>query len=257
MVSPGAPACTAYSPAGTPSAGTSSTSAGSASATPAIVPVSRTWPSGSPACGGVTRTPPGSSPAGWLANGWLANGTASAAVSVPAASPASSSASARGQQRGGGHHRAAQVGHRGGRAAGLLGNDSRLPEAGPGPAVGLRDEQPGAADLGRQHPPQRGVVGLAGLGPGQHVGPVGPLGQQRPDRVPQVLLVRAVQQVRDDPCRLSRGGRLSGGAHRGRSFHGILVSVRGSVGRPRTRSAMMFRRISEVPPSIELPRERR
>ena len=94
MDSPGAPACTAYSPAGTPSAGTSSTSAGSASATPVIVPVSRTWPSGSPACGGVTRTPPGSSSAGRLANGLrLANGTASAAVSVPAASPASSSAS--------------------------------------------------------------------------------------------------------------------------------------------------------------------
>ena len=45
--------------------------------------------------------------------------------------------------------------------------------------------------------------------------------------------------------------------HRGRSFQGTRVSVRGSAGRPSTRSAMMFRRISEVPPSMEFPRARR
>ena len=44
--------------------------------------------------------------------------------------------------------------------------------------------------------------------------------------------------------------------HRGRSFQGT-VSVRVSAGRPSTRSAMMLRRISEVPPSMEFPRARR
>ena len=45
-------------------------------------------------------------------------------------------------------------------------------------------------------------------------------------------------------------------SHRGRSFHGP-VSTLASLGSPSTRSAMMLRKISEVPPSIELPRARR
>jgi hypothetical protein len=35
------------------------------------------------------------------------------------------------------------------------------------------------------------------------------------------------------------------------------LSARGSTGNPSTRSAMMLRRISDVPPSIELPFARR
>jgi hypothetical protein len=50
---------------------------------------------------------------------------------------------------------------------------------------------------------------------------------------------------------------LGDGHQRGRSFHAAVVSVRGSAGRRRTRSAMMLRKISEVPPSMELPFERR
>ncbi len=98
MVTPGSETSTEYSPAGTPSAGTRSVDAGSASATPRITPVSRAWPAGSPGCGCATRTVSAGPTPGWpapcrLAPGLLANGTASAAVTVAPASPASSSAS--------------------------------------------------------------------------------------------------------------------------------------------------------------------
>ncbi|CAM5645279.1 hypothetical protein SVIOM74S_08062 [Streptomyces violarus] len=46
-------------------------------------------------------------------------------------------------------------------------------------------------------------------------------------------------------------------AHRARSFQATSLSVRGSEGRPRTRSATMFSRTSLVPPSMLLPLERR
>ena len=45
--------------------------------------------------------------------------------------------------------------------------------------------------------------------------------------------------------------------HLGRSFQATSLSVRGSGGSPRTRSATMLRRTSDVPPSIELPLARR
>src|SRR5439155_26763213 len=44
---------------------------------------------------------------------------------------------------------------------------------------------------------------------------------------------------------------------RGTSFHGTSLSVRTSPGRPSTRSPRMLRMTSDVPPSIELARERR
>ena len=44
---------------------------------------------------------------------------------------------------------------------------------------------------------------------------------------------------------------------RGTSLQGSSLSMRGSPGRPRTRSPRMLRMISEVPPSMELARERR
>ena len=47
------------------------------------------------------------------------------------------------------------------------------------------------------------------------------------------------------------------GQLRGTSYQGSSLSVRGSPGRPSTRSPMMLRWISDVPPSIELARDRR
>src|SRR5579875_2019539 len=79
MVTPACAARTANSPAGTPSPGTSRTSAGRASATPVTEPLSRYVPAGSPAGPGTIRTVgSGGAP------GAVANGTASAAVAVPA-----------------------------------------------------------------------------------------------------------------------------------------------------------------------------
>ena len=52
----------------------------------------------------------------------------------------------------------------------------------------------------------------------------------------------------------SRSGSV---CHRARSFQATSLSVRGSAGRPRTRSATMFSRTSLVPPSMLLPLERR
>ncbi len=86
--------------------------------------------------------------------------------------------------------------------------------------------------------------------------------QQVAHRGPQVLLDLAVEQVGvperiGGDSRVERLREVRVGRHRGRSFHGTVVSVRGSAGRPSTRSAITFRRISDVPPSIELPFARR
>src|SRR5579872_994074 len=73
---------TAYSPCGTPSAGTRSSAAGSASATPVTEPRSRDHPASvSPGCGPATRTETGNPDLGPAANG-----TVSATVSDPSAS---------------------------------------------------------------------------------------------------------------------------------------------------------------------------
>ena len=93
-------------------------------------------------------------------------------------------------------------------------------------------------------------------------GGVEPVAQQLPERRAQVLLDLGVQQVGvgegvGGDGRIERVREVGMGGHRGRSFHGTVVSVRGSAGRPSTRSAMTFRRISDVPPSMELPLARR
>ena len=54
---------------------------------------------------------------------------------------------------------------------------------------------------------------------------------------------------------LHRCGRT--GQLRGTSDHAMSLSMRGSPGRPSTRSPRMLRMISEVPPSMELARDRR
>src|SRR5262249_20430118 len=148
--------------------------------------------------------------------------------------------------------------------AGLPAPPRPPPVAGAAPAVALGDEQPGTAEVGGQRVPEGSVVRLIAFGPGQHRGPRALVVEQVADRGPEVLFRLLIAQVRQPPrgrCRRRRGGRGGpagvGGGHRGRSFQGTRVSVRGSAGRPSTRSAMMFRRISEVPPSMEFPRARR
>src|SRR5579859_2689940 len=98
--------------------------------------------------------------------------------------------------------------------------------------------------------PGREVVGFAALDPGEHRGRRTPYGEKISHRGTKVVLGFPIQQI----GRLARGGWLR---HRGRSFHGTSLSTRISGGSPSTRSAMMLRRISEVPPSMELPRARR
>ena len=176
----------------------------------------------------------------------------------PGRQPAEQVAVTGAQQGGGGHHGAGQVREAGGGAPGLLGDDRGLAVAGAGPAVALRDQQAGAAQVGGQGVPERDVVGLAGVYPGQHGRPGAPVFEQVADDGPELLLGLAVAQIghgAGGPGAL--GAAVLRGGHRGRSFQGTRVSVRGSAGSPSTRSAMMFRRISEVPPSMEFPRARR
>ena len=198
----------------------------------------------------------------------VANGTASAAVVVPAARPAE------------------QLGH----LASASGPESAATAARPSPARrcpgkerarppgraprpprrphgrrlrrrrGLGHQQSGAADLGGERAPQPGVVGLVRLGPGQHGRPVSlvlraPTGPRRAARSPPRC---RSGRAGAPPCTRRRGRRSRRSlTHRGRSFHGTFLSTRISGGSPSTRSAMMLRRISDVPPSIELPLDRR
>ena len=203
LATPGAGMSTRYRAFGTPSAGTSSTLAGSASATPLTVPRSRATPVwASPGRGPATRTETGNAPPGAVANG-----TASVTVTLPSAIRRSRSAAARAgvkgvpeetaavparttrgrvgrdtrrhaQQRGGGDHGAAEKGNGGDGTAQRLGGRARLAEGGAGPAVALRDEQPGAAQVTRHGLPQPIVVGLGGLGAGQHLVQAAPVGKQ-------------------------------------------------------------------------------
>ena len=144
----------------------------------------------------------------------------------------------------------------------FLRDHCRLAVGRAGPAAGFRDEQAGAAEVRRQGLPQAGVIGFGGLRPGDDGGRGGPVRQQCPDGRPQLVLRVAVQQAGQPGLRSGLGARrclclLSCLGHRGRSFHGTSLSSRVSCGSPRTRSAMMLRRISEVPPSMEFPRARR
>src|SRR5262249_7408650 len=131
----------------------------------------------------------------------------------------------------------------------------------------LRDQQSGAADVGGERPPKAGVVGLRRLGPREHCRCLRFFLEHRPDRRAELGLLLGVSHVRQSrarsPSRPLRGGSrawsclLSLLGHRGRSFHGLSLSSRISGGNPSTRSATMLRRISDVPPSIELPLERK
>ncbi len=117
-----------------------------------------------------------------------------------------------------------------------------------GTAGRLRHGERGAPDLAGEQGPQLTVRGLGGFGPRQHRVPRTAFLQQSTHARPQVLLDLGVQQVTGTRCRIG---------HRGRSFHAVSLSTLGSAGSPSTRSAMMLRMISEVPPSIELPFARR
>ena len=260
---PGSPcpalASTAYSPNGTPSAGTSSTSAASASATPAT---GRSAGSGRAGRRGRGSTGPDPGPRGRV---HPLGAAASARTGPPArrsaarrpGPPSSSSSPGRAVPRW--PPRPTQVRNGGNGPAGFLGDDRRLPVTGARPAVLLGDEQPGAAQVGGQRRATAArSLGLLGLGPGEHRRPRAAVGEQVADHGPQLLLGVASSA---GPAWSPAAGRARAHGwawrHRGRSFQGTLVSVRGSAGRPSTRSAMMLRRISEVPPSIELPRARR
>src|ERR1035438_1264449 len=191
------------------------------------------------------------------APGAVANGTASAAVASPSASRPSRSATARAEadvspapavtlssavvattalpRKGTGATKAA--------SASAAAAASRY-EA-PGPSLPVRYQQARAAEVRGHALPQTVVVGLAGLGAGQRLVQATPVGEQR------------AQAVSQGPFGIRRKEVRQSLAHRGRSFQGTSLSTRGSLGRPSTRSAMMLRRVSEVPPSIELPRARR
>ncbi len=146
-----------------------------------------------------------------------------------------------GQQGLGGHDRAGEVGHGCDRSAQLLQDHGDLAGRGALAALRLGDQQAGEAHAVRECLPGREVVRGVGLGAGDDAGRVAVVGEQVPYGGPQRLFLLRVQQV----------------GHRARSFHATSLSVRGSAGRPRTRSATMFSRTSLVPPSMLLPLERR
>ncbi len=144
-----------------------------------------------------------------------------------------------------GDHRARQERHRRHRAAELLEDDRRLGGGRAGAAELLRDQQAGDTELVGQRAPQVGDESTVTVVHGGDARGGAAAGEQVTHAVAQGVLDVGVQQ-----------GDV-GGAHRGRSFQGRSLSVRGSGGSPSTRSAMMLWRISDVPPSIELPLARR
>ena len=154
------------------------------------------------------------------------------------------------QQRGGDRGAEERDGRHG--TAQLLGDDGDLAPRGARAAALLGHRQAGHADLLREPLPEVGVDRVLGVGAGEDGVPGRLLVDERADARPQVVLDVGVEEV-------AGGGRTSGkgGAHRGRSFHGTSLSARASAGRPSTRSAMTLRRISDVPPSMELARKRR
>src|SRR5690606_1567448 len=101
----------------------------------------------------------------------------------------------------------------------------------------------GRAQIAGEGAPQVHVVRLVAFHPRQERLGGAPVAEQVTHARAQVGLDVRVEQVR--------------GGHRGRSFQATAVSVRGSAGRPSTRSAMMLRSTSDVPPSMELPLLRR
>ena len=119
------------------------------------------------------------------------------------------------------------------RVAHLLEEHRQLDDAEPLPTPLLGERQPGPAELGHLVP-----VGLleAVLALGQLANPLG-------------LVARGEEVMRGRLDRLLLVGEIE--------VHGQLQNRQRIFGRPSTRSAMMFLRMSVVPPSIELARERR
>lgn len=139
------------------------------------------------------------------------------------------------------HHRTGQVRRGCDAAPQFLQHDGSLAVRGALAAELLGDEQPGRAHLRGERGPQLRVVRRAGLRSGQQGRRVAAVYEQGPDGGAQVVLGLRVEQI----------------GHRARSFQAASLSVRGSEGSPSTRSATMFSSTSLVPPSMELPLERR
>ena len=110
-------------------------------------------------------------------------------------------------------------------------------------AARLGHEQPGQAELGGERLPESVDERAVAVVHRGHRGRVAASAQQVANAGAEVVLDVGVEQVHV--------------AHRGISFHGTSLSTRCSPGSPSTRSATMLRRISEVPPSMELPFARR
>ena len=146
-----------------------------------------------------------------------------------------------GQQRLGRDDGARQVRHGSDRAPQLLQDDRCFAVGRALAAPVLGDQQPGEAHAVGEGLPQGRVVRGVRLGAGEHGRRVAVVGEQVPDGGAERLFLLRVQKI----------------AHRARSFQATSLSVRGSAGRPRTRSATMFSRTSLVPPSMLLPLERR
>jgi hypothetical protein len=149
-----------------------------------------------------------------------------------------------GQQGLRGHHRTGQIGHGRDRAPQLLQDDGGFAVRGTLAAPFLGHQQPGQAHLVGERLPQGEVVRRVRLGAGDHPRRIAVIREQIADRGAERLFLLRVEQI---------GLRR----HRARSFHATSLSVRGSAGRPRTRSATMFSRTSLVPPSMLLPLARR
>ncbi len=139
---------------------------------------------------------------------------------------------------------ARQVRHGRDRAAQFLQDDGGLAVRGALAAEFLGDEESGEAHALGERLPQPYVVPGLRLGAGEDARRVAVVGEQIADGGAQRLFLLGVEQV--GLC-----------AHRARSFQATSLSVRGSAGRPRTRSATMFSSTSLVPPSMLLPLERR
>src|SRR6185312_16342187 len=148
------------------------------------------------------------------------------------------------QQRPGGQHGRSQQ-RRGHQARAQLGQGDRHGGvAGPGAAVLLGDDQAGQAELAGQLLPHAGVVGLTGGDELADRGQRAALGHEPPHGVAQRLLLGGQHQAHEVP-RFWVPTRSW--------LNGVLRSTPGSLDRPRTRSPMMLRWISLVPPAMAMP----
>lgn len=147
------------------------------------------------------------------------------------------------QQDGGRDDGAGEERHRRRRAAELLQHYGGLTGRRTRTAAVFGHQQAGEAEVDGQGLPQPAHEGPVAVVDRGHRGRVAVVGKQITHGGAQLVLDVGVEQIEL--------------AHRGSSFQGISLSPRGSAGRPRIRSAMMLRRISEVPPSMELPLARR